>query len=49
MRVDVDGSEQDVNRTMDAKASPEEVSFLNSLFDIIEPYTLRQGKYPSLY
>ena len=33
-----------VNRTMDAEASPEESLFLKSLFDIIEPYTLRQGK-----
>ena len=48
MRVDLDGSEIEVNRTMDAEASPEETSFIKSLFDIIEPYTLRQGKHPSL-
>ena len=46
MRVDLDGENQEVNRTMDAEATPEEALFLTSLFDIIEPYTLRQGKYP---
>lgn len=42
-RVDLDASDE-VNRTMDAKASPEESLFLKGLFNIIEPYTLRQGK-----